>query len=1189
MNGAFLTVLNMSITGSLIIAVLMIVRVFLRKMPRRFSYALWLIPAIRLLCPVSISSIVSVFNLFKPAVTERQMEYIPDTSFNYYIAPNPAPSAPMEPSWTPAVIETPSAAAQNPNSFAIKPLDIALMLWLAVAAGIIIWSVIGYISVWRRVRGSTAMGEYYLCKDIQSPFVFGLIHPRIYLPEGLSAEDVRCILAHEKAHIRRRDYIVKLLTVPILALHWFNPLVWIGIRLLNIDMELSCDEIALTDLSADSKKVYANALLNISMRQNGLTFSGLLGFGESGIKTRIKSVLKMKKPKLWVSIAAIAIIVVASACLLTNALVKTPDSDMDDEVGGYVNYIKAGIPDITFESAGAPDAYAGSLEKALLDQETIGEYTVYLLANNLFTSKQFDPDYVFAKNLIVATVGTDGELHTCPVSSELEHDGVGQGGYWLYPDRIADFMTVYEMEQNGETFPLIVLRNYGEMERAAFMTVISGKPEIIMGDYSEVYGAKRELCADLYNDYIVDSTARTLKDNVTGLTYTFEFIEAWSDGYPAHYDVTGTSVAPVEPAGSDTFYLAPKFGMTFQDPDTSASVGLTAKTVEKLVSDYLKFDAIINCNPQLTFEYDDALAVESESGRKYYPVTGELSTLEEWEEFLNGLFDPVVAEQWINGELIADGGLYHSFDGKIYTTPAGAPNVFSQYNIQATVIGGTIIVDRKYDNNPYGKHRAVSLYVSYDGKNARVYDYAVDDFSTHGYDPTADENQHYRFKYGWQSLEEQGIVRAYSSNQSYTEIIDGKQVTVSFSIPVDWEYNGVNIASRKSDDFKAMEFYYLMPADQVDRSNISCFDPVYTTYPAVTTDSEGGEVTVYEEYFASGLFDYVARIRGIADGGYTEYYDIYRYLITRNGYAIWFTFQIDDKYDQLTTDFILNSVRITEREPTEPLRYGVTSVVFELEYPPFTKYQLTNSEVNEFLDALSTLDLSDYEPEKDTPDGDPVVCLITTPSKTYSLNFLEPLIGYSGELYYVGWHKAFSVANQIVKARMLKVSSSQEPEAPEYIMGAEEIGNILGFEHVVNSEEEIAYRYYLWHYSVHIDGKWTCIAESFGRKDGTFPYLYVIDFDGDGISELVFNCTYGDGGQEVRVFKNNGSAILMGNISSEYLDSLGFKIAGLGSYGERFDPYVGFTVTNYTEEGTRTATFTGLGPFDFVPFVPTEE
>ena len=377
MNEAFLTVLNMSVTGAMIIAVLIIVRFFLKRMPRRYSYALWLIPAIRLLCPVSISSVLSVFNLFKPKVTESHMDYIPEAPLNYYITPSPAPaptapSVPSAPAASSIAVDSPAVAGTNPNSFGIRLIDVVSLIWIIGAAAILLWCVISYISVLRRVRGAEKRGDYYICKNMLSPFVFGIIKPKIYLPDGLPESDILCIIAHEKAHIKRRDYIVKLLTVPILALHWFNPLVWLGIKLMSTDMELSCDEHALLSLSSDFKKDYANALLNISMRQNGISFSGLLGFGESGIKTRIKGVLRMEKPKIWATVVAFVVVIIAAVCLLTNAIANVPeDLDIenianteidDEEILALLNaeaeidrYIHYGAMDCRDGTAGTPE------------------------------------------------------------------------------------------------------------------------------------------------------------------------------------------------------------------------------------------------------------------------------------------------------------------------------------------------------------------------------------------------------------------------------------------------------------------------------------------------------------------------------------------------------------------------------------------------------------------------------------------------------------------------------------------------------------------------------------------------------------------------------------------------------------------------------------------------------------------
>lgn len=366
MEKIFVSVLNMSVSGSVIIAAVIIMRFFFKRLPRVYSYALWSIPAIRLLCPVSVSSVVSLFNFFKPDVSGNRMEYIPSPS-RTYVAPT-APADPVVPTLPPTYhdpIEDVAKDVSRPLSFG----ELAGMIWATVAVGIIIWAVISYILVRLRVRDSRENGGYYVCENIPSPFVFGIFRPRIYLPSGLSEQDAECIVMHERTHIRRRDYLIKLLTVPILALHWFNPLVWLAINLMTADMELSCDEQALKNFPPEYKKAYASALLNVSMKQNKITLNGVLGFGESNIKSRIKGVLRMKKPKLWAVLAAVTAAVVLAVCLLTNAVGNTEktvdealpennesDAEFEDIIDRYIFFEQIYIIDsLSFGSINGPD------------------------------------------------------------------------------------------------------------------------------------------------------------------------------------------------------------------------------------------------------------------------------------------------------------------------------------------------------------------------------------------------------------------------------------------------------------------------------------------------------------------------------------------------------------------------------------------------------------------------------------------------------------------------------------------------------------------------------------------------------------------------------------------------------------------------------------------------------------------
>ena len=336
MTEFFRTVLNMSITGAYIAAAIIILRIAMKKLPKKYSYLLWAILGIRLLCPFSFSSAVSIFNVLvpeKPAITSGQMEFIPN-DIEYATEPRITVSVPpvnnaINEQLPPA---QPSVSA-NPMQIAMA---VGAYIWAFGTLAMAVYTADSYASVRKKVRNAKLSdGNVYTCESIETPFVFGLIKPRIYLPENISAEDRPYIIAHEQTHIDRKDYIVKLIAMAALCIHWFNPMVWLSYRLMTKDMELSCDEKALGSFDSDVKKAYANALLNISLKQNRLSLGGVLSFGESNIKSRIKGVLGAKKPKVIAIVSAVIAVVAAAVCLLTNA-VKKDDAFEPIPNGPYV-------------------------------------------------------------------------------------------------------------------------------------------------------------------------------------------------------------------------------------------------------------------------------------------------------------------------------------------------------------------------------------------------------------------------------------------------------------------------------------------------------------------------------------------------------------------------------------------------------------------------------------------------------------------------------------------------------------------------------------------------------------------------------------------------------------------------------------------------------------------------------------
>lgn len=325
MTGIFQTVLNMSITGAYIAAAIILLRLVMKKLPKRFSYALWIILGIRLLCPFSFSSAASLFNLVKPETAENsvtnQMTYIPQT-IEYDHKPQVTVAPPiLDNAVNEAITESlPPPIPENSVDPMQVVLFVAAIVWLVGVAAMAAYTLISYFSVRKKLAGATLLREnIYLCGNIGTPFVYGTVRPKIYLPEDIPEADTDYILAHERTHIGRGDHIIKLIAMAALCLHWFNPMVWISYKLMTKDMELSCDERAVSRFDRDVRKDYANALLNISARQNHISLGGILAFGESNIKSRIKGVLAAKKPTVIVTALSVIAVAAAAVCLLTNA------------------------------------------------------------------------------------------------------------------------------------------------------------------------------------------------------------------------------------------------------------------------------------------------------------------------------------------------------------------------------------------------------------------------------------------------------------------------------------------------------------------------------------------------------------------------------------------------------------------------------------------------------------------------------------------------------------------------------------------------------------------------------------------------------------------------------------------------------------------------------------------------------
>lgn len=336
MSGIFLTVLERSVTAGLVILMVLVLRLCLRRAPRIFSYALWSVVLVRLLCPVSVSSPVSALGwteAYMPeliAWTETAAESA--TSGENGKASGTAILRQTEHSTTQYYISYGTAENVSAETGQEKLLRGLTIPWLVGAAGMLGFGVFSMLRLRRRLRCSVCDGEaIYLVDDLSAPCVVGLLRPRIYLPSGLDAGERDLVLRHEWHHIRRGDPAIRLLAFGALCIHWFNPLVWAAYLLSGRDMEISCDEAVLRQANNDIRAAYAASVLNLSAGRR-LVPVGALPFAESSPGNRIRHIMNYRKPAFWGVVAAAAICAAGVICLVTNPMQDSETAEADQAV-----------------------------------------------------------------------------------------------------------------------------------------------------------------------------------------------------------------------------------------------------------------------------------------------------------------------------------------------------------------------------------------------------------------------------------------------------------------------------------------------------------------------------------------------------------------------------------------------------------------------------------------------------------------------------------------------------------------------------------------------------------------------------------------------------------------------------------------------------------------------------------------
>lgn len=319
----FIEVLNMSVTGSIAILAVLIFRVFLSRFPRIFSYALWAVVLFRLLCPVSFPASMSLLGaLADSAASQGRMEYIPP-DIGYQTTPLNLPFSPLN-----QAVQN-SLPAPNPTG-SVNPLQVYLYLgeriWLLGICVLLCHSIVSLYRLKKELK-----------TRLDSPFVYGIVRPIIYLPSGLEENEKAYILLHEKIHIRRGDHIFRLLAYIALCIHWFNPLVWAAFCLSGHDMEMSCDETVIRKMGNQVKQEYSKSLLSFATGKPAPQRIPI-AFGEGNLKGRIRNILRYRKPSVLLAGGLAIVCSLLAVILLANPVKDISGAKRENVFYGIVGY-----------------------------------------------------------------------------------------------------------------------------------------------------------------------------------------------------------------------------------------------------------------------------------------------------------------------------------------------------------------------------------------------------------------------------------------------------------------------------------------------------------------------------------------------------------------------------------------------------------------------------------------------------------------------------------------------------------------------------------------------------------------------------------------------------------------------------------------------------------------------------------
>ncbi len=317
----FLHVFNISIMASWLVLAVIIARLCLKRAPKWVNCVLWALVAIRLLVPFNFESALSL------VPSSETITKAPDAPRPHFESGVTMVDNQVNDYLQGHYFE----GVTRPAGHFVDVTTIVAIIWFVGVVALLIYALISYLKVKKSVAEAMKLQEkIYLVDKISTPFILGVINPKIYIPSSLSEEDVPYVIEHETAHIKRLDNLWKPLGFLVLAFYWFNPVMWVAYIFLCKDIEFACDERAIKNFDSNCRKEYSNALINCSS-QRRLISACPLAFGETGVKNRIKTVLNYKKPAFWIVIVSVVVCIAVAVAFLTSPLNKAKEKSPDNK------------------------------------------------------------------------------------------------------------------------------------------------------------------------------------------------------------------------------------------------------------------------------------------------------------------------------------------------------------------------------------------------------------------------------------------------------------------------------------------------------------------------------------------------------------------------------------------------------------------------------------------------------------------------------------------------------------------------------------------------------------------------------------------------------------------------------------------------------------------------------------------